>query len=119
EPLTARLASMQSTGLKRREFLSRFVIGASALGVIAGIDGFFLEPKKLVAERISVRLRRLPEEFDGFRIAQISDFHFGPYMGRAGVEKAVGLAETFQPDLVVLTGDFVSHPFRKPNGPAG
>jgi len=32
-------------------------------------------------------------------------------MGRAGVERAVRLAEPFNPDLVVLTGDFVSHPF--------
>jgi uncharacterized protein len=110
---------MQSKGLPRRAFLGRFLIGASALAAVGGIDGLFLEPKNLVAERVSVRLKRLPEEFDGFRIAQISDFHFGPYMGKAGVEKAVRLAETFRPDLVVLTGDFVSHPFRKPNGPAG
>jgi uncharacterized protein len=117
--MTARLENMQFRRLKRREFLSRFMIGASALGVIAGIDGLFWEPKNLVAERVTVRLKRLPEEFDGFRIAQLSDFHFGPYMGRAGVERAVRLGETFKPDIVVLTGDFVSHPFRKPNGRAG
>ncbi len=110
---------MQSKGLPRREFLSRVLIGASAVAVIGGIDGLLVEPKNLVAERVAVHLKRLPEEFEGFRIAQISDFHFGPYMGRAGVERAVRLAEPFNPDLVVLTGDFVSHPFRKPNGPAG
>ena len=110
---------MQSKGLPRREFLSRLLIGASAVAVIGGIDGLLVEPKNLVAERVAVHLKRLPEEFEGFRIAQISDFHFGPYMGRAGVERAVRLAEPFNPDLVVLTGDFVSHPFRKPNGPAG
>jgi len=110
---------MQPRGLKRRDFLSRFVIGASAVAAVSGIDGFLVEPKNLVAERVAVHLKRLPEEFDGFRIAQISDLHFGPYMGRAGVEKAVRLADTFRPDLVALTGDFVSHPFRKPNGPAG
>lgn len=40
-------------------------------------------------------------------------------MGKSGVEQAVGLAQAFRPDLAVLTGDFVSHPLGKPNGPAG
>ena len=40
-------------------------------------------------------------------------------MGRAGVERAVRLAQSFQPDLVALTGDFVSHPWNKRNGSAG
>jgi predicted MPP superfamily phosphohydrolase len=36
-------------------------------------------------------------------------------MGRAGVQRAADIARQFQPDLVVLTGDFVSHPFHRPN----
>ena len=40
-------------------------------------------------------------------------------MDRAGLERAVGLAQAFQPDLVALTGDFVSHPFRQRNGLEG
>lgn len=89
------------------------------LAALAGADTLFIEPQDLQARRVTVSLRRLPEAFDGFRIAQISDIHFGPYMGRAGVERAIRLAESFRPDLVALTGDFVSHPWMKPNGRAG
>src|SRR5947208_14316855 len=106
---------MQSKGLPRREFLSRVLIGASAVAVIGGIDGLVVEPKNLVAERVAVHLTRLPEEAEGFRIAQISDPHFGPYMGRAGVERAVRLAEPLNPDLVAPTGAFAAHPSRTPN----
>jgi hypothetical protein len=103
--------------LTRRKFFGRLLIGAVATA--GGVDSLFVEPRNLVAERVNVQLKRLPVEFEGFRIAQISDLHFGPYMGRRGVERAVRLAMSFQPDLVVLTGDFVSHPFGQRNGPAG
>ena len=82
-------------------------------------DVLFVEPRTVAIERVNIKLDRLPAAFHGFRIAQISDIHFGPYMGRAGVQRAVDIARKFRPDLVVLTGDFVSHPFRKPNRPQG
>src|SRR4029077_19446973 len=97
----------------------RFLIGASAVAALGSADALFLEPRNLVSEHIDIRLRRLPEAFRGFRIAQISDVHFGPYMGKSGLERALQLAQSFQPDVLALTGDFVSHPFGGPNGPRG
>lgn len=105
--------------LTRRRFFGRFLIGASAVAAIGSAEGLFLEPRNLVAEHIDIRLARLPQEFHGFRIAQISDIHFGPYMGKAGLERALQLARSFRPDLLALTGDFVSHPFGGSNGPIG
>lgn len=105
--------------LTRRKFFQRAAFAGSAVAMVAGADALFVEPKNLVAERIDIKLNRLPPEFHDFRIAQISDIHFGPYMGEAGVERAVHLAESFQPNLLILTGDFVSHPLRKPNGIEG
>jgi uncharacterized protein len=110
---------MERELVTRRKFFSRFLTGASAIAAIGGADALFLEPKTLVAERVQVQLKRLPEEFHGFRIAQISDVHFGPYMGKSGLERAVQLAQSFRPDLLVLTGDFVSHPLGEPNGLRG
>jgi uncharacterized protein len=109
-----------SSALTRRQFVRRSVVGLAALaGAGLTVEGFVREPQHPVTERIQVRLTRLPEGFHGFRIAQITDIHFGPYMDRAGLERAVRLAQGFQPDLVVLTGDFVSHPFHQRNGLEG
>jgi predicted MPP superfamily phosphohydrolase len=110
---------MEQSLLTRRKFFRRFLIGASAVAAIGAADGLFLEPRNLVAEHVNLRLSRLPEAFHGFRIAQISDVHFGPYMGKADLERAVQLAQSFRPDLLALTGDFVSHPFFGGNGPRG
>jgi predicted MPP superfamily phosphohydrolase len=108
---------MQRLRLTRRGFLTGVVAGGLATAALA--DTLLVEPRNLVARRITVRLKRLPEAFDGFRIAQLSDIHFGPYIGKPGVEQALRLAESFHPDLLALTGDFVSHPLGRPNGRAG
>ena len=108
---------MAKNWLTRRKFLT----GAALTGMacVGLADALFVEPRHLVARRVEVHLRRLPEAFEGFRIAQISDIHYGPYMGAPGVERALRLAQTFHPELLVLTGDFVSHPWRRPNGREG
>jgi len=47
---------------------------------------------------------------DGFTIALLSDFHYDPYFSVHPLEAAVPLVNHLHPDLIVLTGDFVSVP---------
>jgi len=103
--------------LTRREFLIRAALAGVA--VAGGVETVFLEPRNLQARNVTVRLKRLPEAFDGFRIAQLSDIHFGPYMSQRGVERSLEMAQSFRPDLLALTGDFVSHPWMHGNGKLG
>ncbi len=103
--------------LTRRRFLRGFLAGAVVGGVTGAVGA--VEPHHPVAKSVSIGLQRLPEQFNGFRIAQLSDIHFGPYMGKSDIERALRLIEPFQPNLLVLTGDFVSHPLARAFGPAG
>ncbi|HEV2901928.1 MAG TPA: metallophosphoesterase [Gaiellaceae bacterium] len=58
-----------------------------------------------------MRLRRLPPELDGLRIAHLSDFHLGlPSRGTRAVERAVEWVEARQPDLTLISGDLLSRP---------
>lgn len=53
----------------------------------------------------------LPPELDGLRIAHLSDFHLGVLSpGARAVERAVEWAAERRPDLVVVTGDLLTHP---------
>ncbi len=62
-------------------------------------------------ETLPVRLRRLPHELDGLRIAHLSDFHLGmPSRGTRAVERAVDWVERRQPELTLITGDLLSRP---------
>jgi predicted MPP superfamily phosphohydrolase len=53
-------------------------------------------------------LPRLAVEFDGYRLVQISDFHIGTWLNRNRLAEAVELVNQQKPDLVAITGDFVS-----------
>lgn len=75
-----------------------------------GADASLLEPNHPVVTRLDIPLLRLPREFDGFTIVQLSDFHFDPHFSAIPIRKAVRMANEVNPDLVVLTGDFVSAP---------
>ena len=51
----------------------------------------------------------LPEAFDGFTIAQISDIHAGSFDDMSQVQKGVDLVNAQKPDLFLFTGDLVNN----------
>lgn len=74
--------------------------------------GYRVEPTWLELNRLPVAVRGLPSAFDGFRIAQLSDFHASRQVTPTYLAEAVALAQAQAPDLVVLTGDFVHRGYR-------
>lgn len=83
------------------------LFGISALGIGKGYSNTL--SSKIQLERVPIRLKRLPESFRGFKIAQLSDLHSSPLVGKEHLERAVELALAEKPDLVVLTGDYIGH----------
>ncbi|MBI3920664.1 MAG: metallophosphoesterase [Armatimonadetes bacterium] len=59
--------------------------------------------------RHGVTLPGLPPDLDGFRVVQLSDFHIGLFLRAKAVRRAVSLTNACEPDVVVLTGDFVNY----------
>lgn len=66
------------------------------------------EPHMLSIEHERIHLSRLPEVFDGFRIVQLSDVHHGPFSTPEQIERAVDMANRLKPDIIALTGDYIS-----------
>ncbi len=81
---------------------------ALALNLSEAARSALTEPFRLTIEHQQIRLRRLPQELDGFRIVQLSDIHHSPFTSREQIERAVATANSLQPDIVALTGDYVS-----------
>ncbi len=52
---------------------------------------------------------RLPRPFDGMTIAQISDLHAGDFTNAERLRAVVDTVLGLEPDLVVVTGDFITH----------
>jgi len=67
-----------------------------------------VEPNWVVVERVTLTLPRLAPPFDGYRVVQISDIHADGWMTPERFGRVVDLVNEQEPDLVAITGDFVS-----------
>ena len=67
------------------------------------------EPFGLTVERHAIALSRLPIELDGLRIAQLSDIHHSPFTGSEQIRRAIETVNSLEPDIIALTGDYISH----------
>jgi predicted MPP superfamily phosphohydrolase len=94
----------------RREMIRRGAAGtALTVGFGSAIYGTLLGRHDYEITEIPVRIPGLSPHLDGYRIAQLSDIHFGVYVGEPELRSAVSLVRSARPDLVVLTGDVVDH----------
>jgi predicted MPP superfamily phosphohydrolase len=102
-----------SFSTSRRKFLqaSAAVAAAGAAAVVA--DGAIFEANRPKLVSMDVPLSRLAESWDGFRIAQLSDLHYDDNFSVIPLRKAVDLVNQSEPDLVVVTGDFITASFSK------
>lgn len=64
---------------------------------------------QLTLETVAVPLADTPTLHAEFKIVQLSDLHYLPFTTLDMIEAAVAAANQLQPDLIVLTGDFVTH----------
>ena len=90
----------------RRAFLRRVsslgVIGSSSALASAGA----VQARQLAeVHRVKVPIEGLHPDLAGLRIAQISDLHVGPILGRAWLDQVVSAVNHLRPDLIAVTGD--------------
>ncbi|MBX7198047.1 MAG: metallophosphoesterase [Rhodospirillaceae bacterium] len=74
--------------------------------IVTMVIGIWQARRGPVVHVTEVPLANLPPAFDGFRIAQISDLHVGPTIGRGYVRSVVDMVNGTTPDMIALTGDF-------------
>ena len=79
----------------------------AGVALVAGALGMRTALRPPAHRRIEIELARWPRALDGFRIAQISDVHLGPILGRTFAEHLVRRVDALAPDLVAITGDLV------------
>lgn len=73
-------------------------------------DAVLLVPNRPRVVRREFFLPRWPERLNGFTIALLSDFHFDPYFSSHPLHAAIPMLNDLHPDLIALTGDFVTVP---------
>ena len=92
----------------RRRFLQQAAVAASATPFVAGAYGLLHGRLDVRVTSQRIGLARLPKAFEGFRIAQLSDFHISPFLTSNEIRRCVTITNELKPDLIVMTGDFVA-----------
>ncbi len=111
QPLIETQDKSQPAGPKkmsRRKFLkyTGLIAGTALAG--SALDALVLEPHWFEVTHPSISIANLPAAWDGVRIAQISDMHIGPNSSLEHARQIVDMCNDLQPDIVALTGDYVS-----------
>ena len=98
----------------KRFFKRIFRISGMALSIMAAsilCFGYFVGRHYYVVHQQSFYFPDLPQEFEGYRIAQFSDMHIGTFRdgNEKDVRKVVDLINGQQCDAIVFVGDLVNH----------
>jgi predicted MPP superfamily phosphohydrolase len=81
-------------------------LALSAATVAAWLYGF-AAARRIRVERITIASDKLPIDFPGLRIAQISDLHLGIMAGQQRLDHVIKRIRQLDPDMLVSTGDLV------------
>ncbi len=85
------------------------VWSAASRIALYGLCDWELQDHWILLSRVTMHLRGLGREFDGARVAHLSDLHCGPIMTDLHLRRYVDVVNRARPDFVVLTGDFITH----------
>jgi predicted MPP superfamily phosphohydrolase len=93
----------------RSRLVSELGVVLASLPMMALVYGVAKGRHDYRVHRHTIWFDDLPEQFDGFRITQISDVHAGSLRSRKAVERAIDLINAEKSDLFVFTGDLVNN----------
>jgi predicted MPP superfamily phosphohydrolase len=94
--------------LERRRFVQQLGLVGAGAPFIVSLTGVELSYDFRV-EEYAIPLPRWPRALDGLRVAHLSDIHVGGAMNRARLLHVAALTAAARPDLVLHTGDFLTH----------
>ena len=86
--------------------IKKIAIITSIIVVIVTIWGKLIEPNILTINDYKIENSSIPESFNGTKIVQFSDVHYGKLDERR-LKKVVKQINDLKPDIVVFTGDLV------------
>ena len=105
----------ESFDSSRRRAIRIATVGV-VIAAVATTSYGVVEAARPEVVRVTVPLAALPDEFDGLRVALISDLHVGPSRGGEFTARVVETVNAERPDLVAIAGDLVDGTVEKVAG---
>lgn len=93
----------------RRKFISQATLAIAAIPFSSFIYGMMKGRFNYRVIQQPIYFADLPSEFDGFKILQLSDIHFGSFDNPEKIQYGIDLINQQEFDLLVFTGDLVNN----------
>lgn len=95
--------------VSRAKFMSHLGIIISFIPFTSMIYGMVKSAFDYRVRIIKLHLPNLPDAFNGYKIAQLSDIHSGSFSSGGPLKKAISILMEQQADLIFFTGDLVNN----------
>lgn len=96
--------------ISRLKFLYQLGVGAATIPFIGAAYGMIKGRYDFGIKEIPVKLPKLPPAFEGLTMVQLSDLHLGSFFDdKEPVAKAFQMVKDLDPDILVVTGDWVNN----------
>jgi uncharacterized protein len=102
-------AEPSASTMTRREFFHGALAATPLIAFGISSQGIYGAQNDMTVQRYPLSMAELPPGLDGFKIAQVSDIHLGPYFDLARLDTVIQLLAQEKPDLVAITGDFADN----------
>ena len=95
---------------KKKRFifkLMKFIVIFATIVALVILYAHFIGTKGLFVDEYKISNSKLSNHFYGFKIAHISDIHYGRTIKKNELEKIVKKVNDTKPDLIILSGDLI------------
>jgi hypothetical protein len=99
------------TPYSRRQFLkiAAHSLLTSSLGALGSYKyATSVEPDWLTVETLDIPISKLSQDYDGLHLVHFSDIHVDHWMNSERLARVISTVNSLSPDLIAITGDFVS-----------
>lgn len=104
-------------GINRRTFLKqagKLYAGLITAGILMGTYSFKMERSWYQIKEVQLKIKNLPQAFNGWKIIQFSDIHLGFHYEIEDLKSVVKIINNINPDIVFFTGDLIQIGYNEP-----
>lgn len=104
------LEKLDGPKISRMNFLSKIGLVLAAIPFVSVLYGMIYGRFNFKVFKNVLGFKKLPLEFENYRVVQISDLHLGSFFSNyKEVERGIKMINDLKPDLILFTGDLVNN----------